>query len=568
MDEPKPHNESFPKHLVKALCALTVLAMSAKLYVVFTYEINWDEFYYLSFVHQYIGQYLINSFQTFHIHFFTWLQLLSNNEVDQIIAARSIMWLLQLFTGYLIFRISRIHLSLTASLFSVLAYFSLSYGLRMGASFRTDPIATALLLMTTHYLFQAKLSHLKSIFFGVITSCALLVTLKSSLYGLALAPIVLISLYYSANRRQYFGHICSFVGSILLSFAVLHTWHSVQIGGDNLLDDLLTMFGAADKTLNQRVLFPGWPYFVHTFTSDIGYWLTLLTGIAFAIYSSIKHVPFSREVSLKFLSLSLLLATLLFYRNAFPYYYSFMLAPVSVLLGFTWHCTATLRSKRLRQTFMLTTLSLFFVSIVLNGWLIPSQRSNQYQSAYLDRIHQIFPKPVPYIDRCSMVSTFPKFGFFMSTWGYENYISRGEPTITEAVMKDAPVFVIENTVFLNTLSSENKQTWLLPEDELSLNSHYIHHWEDVYIAGKHIELSEQQPVVEINIAIPGVYTLESEASVIVNQRPLYPGQTLFLAKSTHSIRSNDHFGIYTFRWGNHTFRPEALDKEAQLFTGF
>jgi len=568
MVEPSPKNDPPFRYWVKVLCALIIFAIAAKLYVVFTYEVNWDEFYYLSFVHQYIGQQLINSFQTFHIHFFTWLQLISDNEVDQIIASRSVMWLLQLFTGYLIFRTCRIHLSVTASLFAVLAYFSLSYGLRMGASFRTDPIATSLLLMTTHYLFQAQLSHRKSIFFGVVTSCALLITLKSSLYGLALAPIVLISLYYSPNRAQYLRHTCTFVGAILLSFAILHTWHSAQIGGENLVSDLLSMFGAADKTLNQRVLFPGWSYFVHTFTSDIGYWLALFTGIAFSIYSSVKHAPLSREVSLKFLSLSLLLATLLFYRNAFPYYYSFMLAPVSVLLGLAWHCVATMYSKRLRQAFMLTTLSLFFVSITLNGWLIPSQRDNQYQAMYLDRVHQIFPEPVPYIDRCSMVSTFPKYGFFMSTWGYENYISRGEPIISAAVMNHAPVFIIENTAFLSSLSGDNEQAWLIPEDEQSLNDHYIHHWEDIYIAGKHIQLSNTRPLADMSIAVAGVYTLESETSVIVNERTLYPGQTLYLSQSIHTVRSKGNFGNYTFRWGNHTYRPTPLEEEAQLFTGF
>ena len=53
------------------------------------------------------------------------------------------------------------------------------------------------------------------------------------------------------------------------------------------------------------------------------------------------------------------------------------------------------------------------------------------QKETLDLVHRLFPEAVPYIDRCSMVSTFPKVGFFMSSLGMRFYHERGEPIMEE-----------------------------------------------------------------------------------------------------------------------------------------
>ncbi|MHA7231499.1 hypothetical protein ACVT98_22860 [Vibrio campbellii] len=135
-------NQSKSKVLPRSALILGTLffaAVVARFYVAFRYEVNWDEFYYLSFVHQLINGEAINSFQTFHIHFFTWLQYVSSNEVDQIIAARLVMIFFQLGTGLCIYKLCRLQCSVSGALFAVLAYFAFSFNVRMGASFRTDP---------------------------------------------------------------------------------------------------------------------------------------------------------------------------------------------------------------------------------------------------------------------------------------------------------------------------------------------------------------------------------------------------------------------------------------------
>ncbi|MCG6221395.1 hypothetical protein [Vibrio diabolicus] len=118
------------------LCILIVVAVIARFFVAFNYEVNWDEFYYLSFVHRFINGEVINSFQTFHIHFFTWLSGVSDNDVDQIIVARVVMVFFQLLTGFYLYKLCRLYCSKSAALFAVLAYFSFVYNRHSAANFR------------------------------------------------------------------------------------------------------------------------------------------------------------------------------------------------------------------------------------------------------------------------------------------------------------------------------------------------------------------------------------------------------------------------------------------------
>ncbi|MGX9418782.1 ArnT family glycosyltransferase [Vibrio sp. WJH972] len=553
------------------LCALLVFAVVARVTVALSYEVNWDEFYYLSAVHRFInGDTLINSFQTFHIHFFTWLDLISNNEVGQIVAARFAMLALQIITGFYIFRICRRYLSFSASIFAVLSYFSFSYVIRMGASFRTDPIASCFLIIVLDYFLSNKLSVMKSLIAGVLTAFALLISLKASLYIPTFLSIVLITLYCSESRRNYIRQLLFYGVSILIGFSALYIWHYSSIGGSSLLIDIFSMTGAADKTLNERTFFHGEAFFIQTLTSDSIYWLILLVGSVFAAVSAFNQSLLSRDVSLKYLSVVLLLTTLLYYRNSFPYYYAFMLAPVSILFAVFWDGLFTFIRTKLAHFVSLTILLLFSFSIVLNGFVVPlsKDRNLDYQRYFIETVHEIFTEPVSYIDRCSMIASYTKTGFFMSTWRYENYVRDQQPVIHNAVLNDNPVFVVANTPFLSALYQASSDNWLITQDRFTLQQNYIHHWNELFVAGKQFELSINTPSVEFSLYVEGIYTLEGDSNAKINGSLLSPGQTIFLSKGVHVITSDQLPGTYTIRWGDNLLRPTERIKSRALFTGF
>lgn len=110
--------------------------------------------------------------------------------------------------------------------------------------------------------------------------------------------------------------------------------------------------------------------------------------------------------------------TFLIYRNAYPYFYSFILAPVCILFAFSWDLFFSRENNRTKESFYLIIIALYsFISIAYDGFITTYKRSLGYQSKFIETVHEIFPYPVPYIDRCSMISSFSKKGFFMSSWG-------------------------------------------------------------------------------------------------------------------------------------------------------
>lgn len=549
------------------LCILIVVAVIARFFIAFNYEVNWDEFYYLSFVHRFINGEVINSFQTFHIHFFTWLSGVSDNDVDQIIVARVVMVFFQLLTGFYLYKLCRLYCSKSAALFAVLAYFSFVYNVRMGASFRTDPIATCMIMAALYYVFSTTFSWRVSILAGVLTAVALLVTLKTALYIPTFIGIVLTSLYWSRNRKRYFRQVLMYGVAILVAFAMLYSWHYFSIHGASSVGDAGTMFGAADKTLNQRELFPRLFYFVHSVSTNSWYWLALFIGIGTAVYACFSQKLLSRESSIKFLCLSLLLFTLLFYRNAFPYYYAFMLAPVSALFAVAWVGIQNFTNARVAQFFNFIVPCLFAVSIVVNGFVLPIKSNLAYQRQFLDEVHKIFPQPVAYIDRCSMVPTFSKQGFFMSTWGYEDYIARNIPVIRNAIEQDNPAFVLVNSHYLDVFGPDKTDKGLLRQDIQALRQNYIHHWSHLYVAGKTFELTSNSLSREVKVNIEGVYTLEASNSLLINGKVWLAGQARYLARGVHELASKEP-GKVVLRWGDNLYRPRNLEEKQRLFTGF
>ncbi|MFM2654418.1 ArnT family glycosyltransferase [Vibrio owensii] len=579
------YNQSRAKVLPRSaliLGALLFTAVVARFYVAFRYEVNWDEFYYLSFVHQLINGEAINSFQTFHIHFFTWLQHVSSNEVDQIIAARLVMIVFQLGTGLCIYKLCRLQCSVSGALFAVLAYFAFSFNVRMGASFRTDPIATFLVMISLFYVFRDQLTWRASVVCGVLTAVALLITLKTSLYIPTFLMTVLVCFYWTQDRVGYAKQILIYGCSILVSFAILYSWHYFTISSLSSGADAGSMLSAADKTMNQREFFPRWFYFQHSLVTDFGYWIALLLGIAFAVFSCFNQVQINRTASLKLLSLVLLLGTLLLYRNAFPYYYAFMLAPVCVLFAVAWDGTQHYLSDKASRFFSIIIPSLFAVSIVVNGFIFPTKSTLDYQRNFIKEIHKIFPQPVAYIDRCSMISSYSKQGFFMSTWGYEDYQARGTPVIQSAIENANPVFVVANTHYLDVLgvnalnvnqskedehSGSESKDWLLEQDSEALKSNYIHHWQDLFVAGKVLHFTQEDDLQVIQIHIEGEYTLEGELNILLDGQIWKSDQVRYLSKGSYQV-SSPSAGEIVMRWGDHLYRPENVSQSKALFTGF
>ncbi|MCG9731316.1 glycosyltransferase family 39 protein [Shewanella sp. Isolate13] len=551
-----------------SLSLLLAFAVAARIHVALFYEVNWDEFYYLAFVYQYDYGTLSAQLQTLHVHFFNWLKWVSANEVIQIKAARLVLVLFQIVTGYFIYRIARRFVSPPAALFSVLCYFAFSFNIRMGASFRADPFATFFLMWSLELILSEKLQIKHLLLAGVCIAVSALITIKSFLY-LPTFGLIAIALYLEAPSKSKF--IYKPLTVILCALATFYALYLIHGSFLYLPDSALaaeTINVSLDKTIKSSGFFPGFIYFKYSLLYDLLFWLALIYGIKVACVASLPQGQLSRNEQLILLSLAFPLCTLFFYRNAFPYFYSFMLAPATVLCGVAWDGLRQ-SSRSSREMNVITSCLLFFMalSIIYHGFIIPKQRTLQAQHEFVELIHKLFPSPTAYIDCCSMIASFPKQGFFMSSWGMESYMKARQPLLKSTIAVKQPSFVIANNQFLDhARTPDPNSSRLLSEDLAALQENYIPHWGALYVAGKHLNL--RAGTTNFSINIPGVYTLEATHSITIDEQRLSPGETLFLVKGNHIATPTQPEQEVTFRWGNHLYRPPLQPRYQPIFTGF
>ena len=189
------------------------------------------------------------------------------------------------------------------------------------------------------------------------------------------------------------------------------------------------------------------------------------------------------------------------------------------------------------------------------------------QRQVISTIHEIFPEPTPYIDRNSMISRYPKCGFFMSTWGIQSYHRRGKPIFEQVLQECEPKFLITNshqlTVAMNGKSSENNLHRLFDRDAEMLRANFIHHWGSIWVAGK--SFGPAMSPTEFDISIEGIYTVESSGQIIINKQQYNDGDYIFLSKDSHFIdRSPQQVNL---RFGHHLPRPDFTPTKP-IYFGF
>ncbi|QSX40437.1 glycosyltransferase family 39 protein [Shewanella cyperi] len=551
------------------LTGLLCLALAGRLYVGCRYEINWDEFYYLSLIYDHLRGDLSYGLQTFHVHLFSWVTWLPENEAEQIIALRLLMLLLQLLTCLLIFRICRRFSSLNGALFSVLAYAALSYNMRMGNSFRVDPLLSCCLMATLDVVLQKKTTKALWALAGLAMALAMMLSIKSALYLPTIGLILLITLLRPKHDRLGQHHWPPLITAAVMGFALMYLYHYASLGSITGLSDVSLLSHSLDKTLEQNTLFPRKRYLSYSFIVDMGFWLTLLYGLKIALNKAIDKSQ--KQEAWLLLALLLPLTSLLFYRNAFPYYYAFILAPVSPLCGIAWDGLEQHSGKAETNAIKGLVLLSFSGSILFNGFWMPYARNLDNQQQLLALVHRLFPEPSTYIDRCGMVSSFQQVGFFMSTWGMENYHLRQSPLLTKAISSYKPAFFIANLDSLDisrARSAGPAAYQLLAEDKQSLSDNYIHHWGELYVAGKEFVLTPPAGEQNFTIIINGGYTLEGHGKVLIDGEEFMPGDLVQLNAGQHSISAMTIAGKFSLRWGEQLYRPEKDPEERSIFNGF
>ena len=555
------------------LCLFIIIALALKFYLVFRLKIQGDEFFFLSHVHSYLRGSLGSQFQNFHVYFFTWLPLISKNEIDQVIAARILMYLLLVGSCIFTYLISSQYLNRSGALFGLLCYLSLSNLVVHGASFRADSLCSFLFLFAVYQVVKANRDRTACLAAGVALAIALMISIKSAFYLVAILAIMTAKLFVSGSRTVTLKGAPQLFLSFSIVYVLLYAGHYLSLDTSSTPQTGEFISSTYSKVIITKHLSPGLVFLWDSLYRNPLIWAYLLIGTFWLAFNG-KAVlkPGHRPAMLSFL---VLLISLVFYRNSFPYFYVFIISPAIVLCGVILHKVTSDFQEKGAPVFLVFasvfSIPVFMAFLFHFAGNVADQSGPQRQ--LLAAVHEVFPEPAPYIDGCSAISSFPKSGIFMSSWGMENYLAAGRPIFRDLLEKEHPTFIFANYPSLDlSLSREAQLTTLafplMNEDWEILKSNFIHHWGIVYVLGKQFEFDASLESKKFEILVPGDYTLEGEGEVHINGVVYQPGDTLFLDQGIHAILPQRVPMTASLRWGKNLFKPSTTPPLTLPFFGF
>ncbi len=482
--------------------------LAAKLWLIWRININWDEFNFLSHVHEAARGDLRLVLQGFHTQLFQWLTWLEGNEVEQIVVARFVMLGLLALTAVLLWRLAANWVPGKIAVVAPLCYLSMWPVIKHGASFRYDSLLAPLLVLAL--LLAARGAHRRreAIAAGVVVGVAVAISIKALLFVPVVALVMLLNGMPGRawSVRSAAAALAHFTVVFLLTAALLLFLHQLSLAPD--AGPAGEHAAVAFKTMILDIpFFPRRADFFQIVSEDSIAWILLMMGGFLALAS-----PRYWRVAVCGLSLM----PVLFYRNAWPYFYVVMLAPASVLAALMVESLRRQLSLRGRERGAEALVLVICVALSAKAAIhvFDLRHDDQVgQRMVIDAVHQVFPEPVAYIDHSGMIGSFRKANFFMSTWGVANYLKGGKSFMREAIARYRPPLLLVNGAVLNPLAPMFAQ--LRAEDRRLIESHYLPYWGPIRVAGAEVTLTGGDNA-KVALPFPGRYRLETGLRVTVD----------------------------------------------------
>lgn len=522
--------------MANPLVALAVILL-LQTTMLFGRAINWDEYWHYSLVHLFDQGVLYTPLQTFFIRLAQGLPYLPGDSVDHIIVARIAMFLCEIAAAVFVALLATRFTDRTIGALSALAYLSSAFVLQHGFSFRADPPLTALGMGALWVLGCTSFRGWWVVLFGLLLGLAGMFSIKIILYAPAFAGLAWLRWSEDGFRRAVPGRLIVATVVALLSFGLLYFYHSTAgVTVETTAGTVLSRSAQKMFVLGQS------PYALMAAKFAI---LSLPFAAMILFFPlALGKARLSRTMKLALVGMFLPIATLAFYHNTAPYYYTFMLAPVAVA------CALPIAKAVHRYGVLLPTALL--LTSGLEVWMMEDFRIIERQHALQIAAREMFPEKIAYFDFCAMLATKQKANVFMTPWGADLYRHGAVPSMT-AVMARQPVpLIIENDpMFTRLLRSRQPAPEFLPDDAAALRDTYVHAWGPFWIAGR--DVPEDGRLRQAIFLVPGSYTL-SGGAVELDDRRIEPGQVVEINRGGHRLRAIDHQPARLL-WGDHLHLP-------------
>lgn len=536
---------------LRTVAAAACLMLIAHLWMALTRSINWDEFHYFDLIRRYAAGTLDAPLQTFHVHLFSWLPALPFEPTAQVRAGRLVMLACLGGAALATYGIAARFASRPAAALVALAWLTGGFVVWHGTAFRTDPMATVLLMASLWLLACGKLTARTALVAGTLVGLAALITIKSGLYAPAFAAIAMLR-WEKDGHRAVIRSAAITALSALATFALLYQWHAGQLidappnaGLADTRSAWFTVFSEgilprADALWTQIKLAPHISFLIAF--APLAWWFARL----------------ERSRVIVMIGLMLPLVSVLIYRNAYPYFYAFVLPPVLVATA----PAIELIVRRIPAAGFSLLLTLTGINLATAG----PRGSLDGQRQTIAAAKQLFPQSVTYIDFAgSLGSQERATAYMLSGWGLKNYHERGVPELRQIMLhKTVPLLVVNHPVLDAAMAGDRPTERLMDADAAALRDNYIPHWGRLYVAGKLI--SPGADPIEVEFLVPGPYTLEG-AALELDGKTYRPGDIVTLNRGFHRIGGSREAQA-TLRWGKNLPRPAEAPLPVPPFDGF
>ena len=539
-------------------CLLLALGLQAHLALVS--EANWDEFHYLAQVHEHLRGELALPLQTLHVHLFAPLAALGGGEVTQIVRGRLVMLGAQWGTLALLYALARNVLDRSAALLTLIAYATLSNTLAHGASFRVDPLA-GVLVMGGLVAVTGPLAHPGRATAAVLApALATMVTVKAVLYAPAFLAVLVWRLRGAEDKRGVWVEWLALGAGAACAFAILYLAHGAALAPPESGRSTRLLSNAATVTLLESGWFPRLDAIGAVIVANLSHALVWVAGLVAALLALARPGE-ARDRAVLVLGLCAVTACLAVYRNAFPYFFPFILPPAMVAVG--WGAMRWLPDARVRAA-----VGVVLATFALGHHEDRRPRGQDVQRDVLASVHAAFPRPVPVIDRNGMVASFPREGFFMSGWGLRNYWTREEPIYREILARRAVPLLVLNSPFLRDAVGAGpghpSGARLLADDVRVLRENFVHHAPFVWVAGKRLGAGPRERLAEF--LVPGRYRLEARGPVRIDGRTVEPGGAVQVERGALAYDATVRTP-FVLKW-DVAAPGDPAPTDGQVYTGF
>ncbi|MBX7536184.1 glycosyltransferase family 39 protein [Qipengyuania sp. GH1] len=536
---------------IALLCGLLLL----QLYLVWFKSFNWDEFLHYGHVFAARNGTLDAPFQVLHARILFWVPDAAASIVNQMRIARLFMFACTLVTLAAIYGLVQRFTNRENALLAAIAYLGAGYVFTQSFSIRADPMAAAS-LMSALYLMTSKVKPLASYFAaGALVGLASMITMKSIFYAPCFAGLAWLVWCENEDKRNILTCFAAAALAAGLSFGTIYLWHTSNLAPlpEQFSDTARFIAGGRRWILPEKFTALGY-VMVQTARG-----LVFFVGMLCAVYAW-RNQELSSAQKIALAGLAAPLLTLLFYRNTFPYFFVYLLAPVAVAISASWGLLVR------RYGFYVVLVSFAAAPVIL---AVTTPRDVLVrQAALIEYVHSEYPQKTGYLARSSILPDYPRVISHLATGpGMAGYNLRKRPLIAEAFARgELPFILATGHLVLFGLQGVQDGEGFLPEDVAIMRDHYVQQWGPLYREGEQIEPTVGKQ--DVTIPRPGSYILEGN-SVIVNGSLIEHGETAVLDAGSYSIECIQDCDRNTVLWrGDRLPGPPPVVPLGTFYTSF